>query len=80
MSSIGYLNKEQFALAMYLIEERAKKGLEMPAQLSADMVPPGMRGPGKVAVSVQSPALLDQGHKRNVDDCGCVGDVVHDVW
>ncbi|XP_060083645.1 uncharacterized protein LOC132562884 [Ylistrum balloti] len=38
----GKLNQEQFALAMYLIQKKLK-GIDPPAQLSPEMVPPSMR-------------------------------------
>lgn len=38
----GKLNSEQFALAMYLVQQTLK-GIEPPAQLSPDMIPPSMR-------------------------------------
>ncbi|XP_043796003.1 epidermal growth factor receptor substrate 15-like 1 isoform X2 [Apis laboriosa] len=40
----GKLNKEQFALAMWLIKQKLR-GIEPPATLSPDMVPPSMRKP-----------------------------------
>ena len=38
----GQLNKEQFALAMYLIAEKVK-GRELPKELSPQMIPPSKR-------------------------------------
>ena len=38
----GKLNAEQFALAMYLVQQ-AKTGLELPQKLTPEMVPPSMR-------------------------------------
>ena len=40
--SLGKLNMEQFALAMYLIQQKLK-GVEPPTQLTPDMMPPSMR-------------------------------------
>ncbi|KAL5017305.1 hypothetical protein ScPMuIL_006894 [Solemya velum] len=42
MKSIGKLNSEQFALAMYLVHNKIK-GIDPPAQLSLEMIPPSMR-------------------------------------
>ncbi len=39
---LGKLNTEQFALAMYLIQQKVK-GIEPPQTLPPDMVPPSMR-------------------------------------
>uniref|UniRef100_A0A8C2WCH7 Epidermal growth factor receptor pathway substrate 15 like 1 n=1 Tax=Cyclopterus lumpus TaxID=8103 RepID=A0A8C2WCH7_CYCLU len=41
---IGKLTREQFALAMYLIQQRVSKGLDPPQVLTADMIPPSERG------------------------------------
>ncbi|GFR97773.1 epidermal growth factor receptor substrate 15-like 1 [Elysia marginata] len=55
--SLGKLNAEQFALALYLIAQKVK-GVEVPAQLSPEMVPPSMRlGPDPGAFGVRE---LDQ--------------------
>nr|XP_033812379.1 epidermal growth factor receptor substrate 15-like 1 isoform X4 [Geotrypetes seraphini] len=40
---IGKLNKEQFALAMYLIQQKVSKGIDPPQVLSPEMIPPGER-------------------------------------
>ena len=40
--SMGKLNSEQFALAMYLIQQKLK-GIDPPATLTPEMVPPSMR-------------------------------------
>ena len=39
---LGKLNTEQFALAMYLIQQKLK-GIEPPQTLPPDMMPPSMR-------------------------------------
>ncbi|KAM6962825.1 epidermal growth factor receptor substrate 15-like 1 [Aplochiton taeniatus] len=41
---IGKLTREQFALAMYFIQQKVSKGLDPPQALSADMIPPSERG------------------------------------
>ncbi|KAF3422225.1 hypothetical protein E2986_05561 [Frieseomelitta varia] len=46
----GKLNKEQFALAMWLIKQKLR-GVEPPATLSSDMIPPSMRKPSESVVS-----------------------------
>ena len=42
--ALGKLNAEQFALAMYLIQQKLK-GVDPPDVLSPEMVPPSMRPP-----------------------------------
>ena len=41
------MNPEQFALAMYLVQQK-QAGKDPPAQLTPDMVPPSMRPKGEV--------------------------------
>ncbi|XP_008275541.1 epidermal growth factor receptor substrate 15-like 1 isoform X3 [Stegastes partitus] len=41
---IGKLTREQFALAMHLIQQKVSKGIDPPQALSADMIPPSERG------------------------------------
>ncbi|XP_042526548.1 epidermal growth factor receptor substrate 15-like 1 isoform X5 [Dipodomys spectabilis] len=40
----GKLSKDQFALAMYFIQQKVSKGVDPPQVLSPDMVPPSERG------------------------------------
>ena len=42
MKQEGKLNPEQFALAMYLVQQK-QSGKDPPAALTPDMVPPSMR-------------------------------------
>lgn len=39
----GFLNKEQFALCLWLIEEKSARGKDPPPQLTPEMIPPSMR-------------------------------------
>lgn len=41
---VGKLTREQFALAMHLIQQKVSKGVDPPQALSADMIPPSERG------------------------------------
>ncbi|XP_013863544.1 epidermal growth factor receptor substrate 15-like 1 isoform X2 [Austrofundulus limnaeus] len=41
---IGKLSREQFALAMHLIQQKVSKGIDPPQALTADMIPPSDRG------------------------------------
>ncbi|KAG9486459.1 hypothetical protein GDO78_006698 [Eleutherodactylus coqui] len=40
---MGKLNKDQFALAMYLIQQKVSKGIDPPQVLTPDMIPPSER-------------------------------------
>ncbi|XP_062452228.1 epidermal growth factor receptor substrate 15-like 1 isoform X5 [Rhea pennata] len=40
---MGKLSKDQFALAMYLIQQKVSKGIDPPQVLSPDMIPPSER-------------------------------------
>ncbi|XP_068563904.1 epidermal growth factor receptor substrate 15-like 1 isoform X2 [Cebidichthys violaceus] len=40
---IGKLTREQFALAMYFIQQKVSKGVDPPQALTADMIPPSER-------------------------------------
>ncbi|CAK6975018.1 epidermal growth factor receptor substrate 15-like 1 isoform X4 [Scomber scombrus] len=40
---IGKLTREQFALAMHLIQQKVSKGIDPPQALTADMIPPSER-------------------------------------
>uniref|UniRef100_A0A8C9WZW2 Epidermal growth factor receptor pathway substrate 15 like 1 n=1 Tax=Sander lucioperca TaxID=283035 RepID=A0A8C9WZW2_SANLU len=40
---IGKLTREQFGLAMYLIQQKVSKGVDPPQALTADMIPPSER-------------------------------------
>ncbi|KAL3055439.1 hypothetical protein OYC64_018172 [Pagothenia borchgrevinki] len=39
----GKLNREQFSLAMYLIQQKVTKGIDPPSTLTTDMIPPSER-------------------------------------
>uniref|UniRef100_A0A7N8XR66 Epidermal growth factor receptor pathway substrate 15 like 1 n=1 Tax=Mastacembelus armatus TaxID=205130 RepID=A0A7N8XR66_9TELE len=41
---IGKLTREQFALAMHLIQQKVSKGIDPPQALTTDMIPPSERG------------------------------------
>ena len=47
MNQEGKLNPEQFALAMYLVQQK-QAGKDPPAALTPDMVPPSLRPKGAV--------------------------------
>ncbi|XP_063003459.1 epidermal growth factor receptor substrate 15-like 1 isoform X2 [Elgaria multicarinata webbii] len=65
---MGKLNKDQFALAMHLIQQKVSKGVDPPQVLLPDMIPPAERsmpGPGQTlsgylaSVGSEIPALAD---------------------
>ena len=47
----GKLNKEEFALAMYLIAEKVKGRRELPSSLSPSMIPPSKRKSAKTTIT-----------------------------
>ncbi|KAM6989219.1 epidermal growth factor receptor substrate 15-like 1 isoform 2-T2 [Tautogolabrus adspersus] len=50
----GKLNREQFSLAMYLIQQKATKGVDPPSSLTPDMIPPSER----TAASAAAPSYV----------------------
>ena len=56
MRQEGKLNPEQFALAMYLVQQK-QAGKDPPAQLTPDMVPPSMRPKVKIYFFFDSTSL-----------------------
>uniref|UniRef100_A0A4W4G5D4 Epidermal growth factor receptor pathway substrate 15-like 1a n=1 Tax=Electrophorus electricus TaxID=8005 RepID=A0A4W4G5D4_ELEEL len=51
---IGKLTREQFALAMHLIQQKVSKGMDPPQALTPDMIPPSERGTPDSSSSVGS--------------------------
>ncbi len=43
IGDIGKLNRDQFALALYLINQKLSKGIDPPQTLSLEMIPPSDR-------------------------------------
>ncbi|XP_019109791.2 epidermal growth factor receptor substrate 15-like 1 isoform X3 [Larimichthys crocea] len=67
----GKLTREQFSLAMYLIQQKATKGIDPPSTLTPDMIPPSERttpsaaGPGYAGLmSAGRPELAALAHMR----------------
>ena len=60
MRQEGKLNPEQFALAMYLVQQK-QAGKDPPAQLTPDMVPPSMRPKVKILSSMTLNFFFEQG-------------------
>ncbi|XP_077390230.1 epidermal growth factor receptor substrate 15-like 1 isoform X2 [Festucalex cinctus] len=48
---MGKLTREQFALAMHLIQQKVSKGVDPPQALTADMIPPSERGTPVLSIS-----------------------------
>ena len=51
---VGKLTREQFSLAMYLIQQKVTKGTDPPQTLTPDMIPPSER----TAASAAGPVSL----------------------
>ncbi len=64
---LGKLNTEQFALAMYLIQQKVK-GIEPPQTLPPDMIPPSMRQAVSSFQTIKHPALSVSCYKLFDDD------------
>lgn len=58
----GKLNKEQFAIAMWLIKQKLN-GIDPPAELTPEMTPPSLRKTGETIV-VKKHSLLFLHHNR----------------
>nr|XP_021329126.1 epidermal growth factor receptor substrate 15-like 1 isoform X7 [Danio rerio] len=57
---MGKLTREQFSLAMYLIQQKVSKGLDPPQALTPDMIPPSERGtPGPSLSGYMTPVGSD---------------------
>ncbi|TRY94412.1 hypothetical protein DNTS_027948 [Danionella cerebrum] len=57
---IGKLTREQFSLAMYLIQQKVSKGVDPPQTLTPDMIPPTERGtPGPSLSGYMTPVGSD---------------------
>ncbi|KAJ3595343.1 hypothetical protein NHX12_004647 [Muraenolepis orangiensis] len=67
---LGKLNREQFSLAMYLIQQKVSQGLDPPQSLTPDMIPPSERtaaaaGPSYAGfMSAVGPELAAFAHRR----------------
>lgn len=49
INSEGQLNRDEFAVAMYLIRQQRKPGISLPATLPPQLVPPSMRNQARAA-------------------------------
>lgn len=54
----GKLNREQFSLAMYLIQQKTSKGIDPPSTLTPDMIPPSERTATAAGVPVSPAAII----------------------
>uniref|UniRef100_A0A8C5GCZ0 Epidermal growth factor receptor substrate 15-like 1 n=1 Tax=Gouania willdenowi TaxID=441366 RepID=A0A8C5GCZ0_GOUWI len=54
----GKLTREQFSVAMYLIQQKVQKGVDPPSTLPLDLVPPSERTPGLDGTSSTGPTEL----------------------
>ncbi|XP_042562858.1 epidermal growth factor receptor substrate 15-like 1 isoform X2 [Clupea harengus] len=66
---MGKLSREQFSLAMYLIQQKVTKGLDPPQALTPDMIPPSEKGtPGPNTISSSSVVALELTGTKELDD------------
>uniref|UniRef100_A0A672QTX0 Epidermal growth factor receptor pathway substrate 15 like 1 n=1 Tax=Sinocyclocheilus grahami TaxID=75366 RepID=A0A672QTX0_SINGR len=63
----GKLTKEQFCLAMHLIQEKVK-GVDLPQSLTPDMIPPSERGAAGTPDSSSSVGLVEAMGIKDLDD------------
>lgn len=57
----GKLNREQFSLAMYLMEQKTNKGIDPPLTLTPDMIPPSERIAASAVLPVSHVIKILQG-------------------
>ncbi|XP_034064404.1 epidermal growth factor receptor substrate 15-like 1 isoform X1 [Gymnodraco acuticeps] len=62
----GKLNREQFSLAMYLIQQKVTKGIDPPSTLTADMIPPSERTAASSFAGLMSAGRPDLAALANV--------------
>uniref|UniRef100_A0A672JPB2 Epidermal growth factor receptor pathway substrate 15 like 1 n=1 Tax=Salarias fasciatus TaxID=181472 RepID=A0A672JPB2_SALFA len=55
----GKLSREQFSVAMYLIQQKVKKGIDPPSTLPPDLIPP-IRKDSSVGLSCREKFILEQ--------------------
>lgn len=63
---MGKLNSDQFALAMHLVQQKLL-GVEPPAQLLPEMLPPSMRGASDVGLPATTALPLDPAGMKELD-------------
>uniref|UniRef100_A0A3Q1JDJ3 Epidermal growth factor receptor pathway substrate 15 like 1 n=1 Tax=Anabas testudineus TaxID=64144 RepID=A0A3Q1JDJ3_ANATE len=64
----GKLNREQFYLAMYLIQQKVTKGIDPPSTLTPDMIPPSERSASAAADSTSSTGSVELTGIKELDD------------
>ncbi|XP_045061909.1 epidermal growth factor receptor substrate 15-like 1 [Coregonus clupeaformis] len=65
---IGQLSREQFSLAMWLIQQKVTKGLDPPQTLTTEMIPPSERTTTPVPDSSSSTESADLTGIKELDD------------
>ena len=53
-NGVGKLNSEQFALAMHFVNKKIGIGLDPPAELTVEMIPPSLRPKQQSEVNIQN--------------------------
>lgn len=67
INSEGQLNRDEFAVAMYLIrQQRGKQVSNLPATLPPNLVPPAMRNQSRPAPQTTAPAFDNAAHASNL--------------
>uniref|UniRef100_A0A4W5QQ41 Epidermal growth factor receptor pathway substrate 15 like 1 n=1 Tax=Hucho hucho TaxID=62062 RepID=A0A4W5QQ41_9TELE len=64
----GKLSREQFSLAMWLIQQKVTKGVDPPQTLTTEMIPPSERTSTSVPVSSSSTESADLTGIKELDD------------
>ncbi|KAF3698752.1 Epidermal growth factor receptor substrate 15-like 1 Eps15-related protein [Channa argus] len=64
----GKLTREQFSLAMYLVQQKVTKGVDPPSTLTPDMIPPSERTATSVADSTSSTGSAELTGNKELDD------------
>lgn len=65
-ASCGKLTREQFALAMWMVERKQKENIDPPKQLAPNMIPPSLRPKVAQPVAASAPAPLISGLTTSV--------------
>ncbi|KAF2734867.1 hypothetical protein EJ04DRAFT_492668 [Polyplosphaeria fusca] len=77
INSEGQLNRDEFAVAMYLIRQQRKPGTALPAALPPNLVPPSMRNQARPPATVpapEPPSFAPPQQKSAADDLFGLGD------
>jgi epidermal growth factor receptor substrate 15 len=71
INSEGQLNRDEFAVAMYLIRQQRKPGISLPTTLPPSLIPPSMRNqtqPSSTAAPVPAPSFTAPSQPKSAAD------------